>query len=91
MKESVAGIFGLGSYLPQRVMSNDEWTQYVDTSDEWITARTGIKNRRIAAAEESTADMAVAAAQAALDDAAISAEAIDEIANHSAGLAPRKT
>lgn len=79
MKESVASLIGLGAYLPQRVMSNDEWTQYVDTSDEWITARTGIKNRRIASAEESTADMAVAAAQSALDDAALSAEEIDEI------------
>lgn len=79
MIENVASIFGLGSYLPHRVMSNDEWRQYVDTSDEWITARTGIRNRRIAAAEESTADMAVAAAQAALDDAAIGPEAIDEI------------
>jgi 3-oxoacyl-[acyl-carrier-protein] synthase-3 len=79
MKESVACLLGLGAYLPQRVMSNDEWTQYVDTSDEWITARTGIKNRRIAAPDESTADMAVAAARSALDDAALNAEEIDEI------------
>jgi 3-oxoacyl-[acyl-carrier-protein] synthase-3 len=79
MKDNVANLIGLGAYLPQRVMSNDEWSQYVDTSDEWITARTGIKNRRIAAADESTADLAVAAARSALDDAAIGAEAIDEI------------
>ncbi len=79
MKENVASLIGLGAYLPQRVMSNHEWTHYVDTSDEWITTRTGIKNRRIAAADESTADMAVAAARSALDDAAIGAEAIDEI------------
>ena len=79
MKENVASLIGLGAYLPQRVMSNDEWAQYVDTSDEWITARTGIKNRRIASSEESTADMAVAAAQSALDDAALRADEIDEI------------
>ena len=79
MTESVVSLIGLGAYLPQRVMSNAEWTHYVDTSDEWITARTGIKNRRIASAEESTADMAVAAAQSALDDAALRAEEIDEI------------
>lgn len=79
MKDNVANLIGLGAYLPARVMSNDEWAQYVDTSDEWITARTGIKNRRIAAAEESTADMAVAAARSALDDAGLRAEEIDEI------------
>jgi len=60
-------------------MSNDEWTQYVDTSDEWITKRTGIKHRRIAAPEESTVDMAVAAALSALTDAGLGAEDIDEI------------
>ena len=79
MKDNAANLVGLGVYLPQRVMSNSEWAQYVDTSDEWITARTGIKRRRIAGPEESTADMAVAAALSALADAEIGAEEIDEI------------
>ena len=42
------GLLGLGIYLPERVMTNDEWTEYVDTSDEWIVSRTGIRTRRIA-------------------------------------------
>ena len=79
MKDSPVCLLGLGAYLPERIMSNDEWAKYVDTSDEWITARTGIKNRRIAAAGESTADMAVAAARSALDDASLDAKEIDEI------------
>lgn len=60
-------------------MTNDEWAEYVDTSDDWITTRTGIKTRRIAAKDESTADMAVAAARCALDDAELTAQEIDEI------------
>ena len=73
------GLLGLGVYLPPRVMTNDEWAQYVDTSDEWITERTGIKRRRLAANEESTADLAVKAAAAALDDAGLTARDLDEI------------
>jgi 3-oxoacyl-[acyl-carrier-protein] synthase-3 len=79
MSESSICLLGLGGYLPERVMTNDDWAQYVETSDEWITSRTGIKRRRIAAPEESTADMAVAAALAALDDATLDAKEIDEI------------
>jgi len=60
-------------------MTNDEWTAYVDTSDEWIRSRTGIERRRIAAPDESTADLAVAAARSALDDARLTATDIDEI------------
>ncbi len=73
------GLLGLGVYLPPRVMTNDEWAQYVDTSDEWITARTGIKRRRLAAREESTADLAIKAAGAALEDAGLTAGDLDEI------------
>lgn len=73
------GLLGLGIYLPERVMTNDEWAQHVDTSDEWIVARTGIHTRRIAADEESTADLALAAAQAALADGAFEPADIDEI------------
>jgi 3-oxoacyl-[acyl-carrier-protein] synthase-3 len=60
-------------------MSNDDWAQYVDTSDEWITTRTGIKNRRIAADDQTTVDLAAAAARAAIEDAGLTIDAIDEI------------
>ncbi len=60
-------------------MTNDDWAQYVDTSDEWITTRTGIKTRRIADPGESTADMAEHAARAAMADAGIQAADIDEL------------
>jgi 3-oxoacyl-[acyl-carrier-protein] synthase-3 len=73
------GVVGLGAYLPPRVMTNEEWAAYVDTSDEWITERTGIKRRRLAALEESTADLAVKAARAALEDAGLSGGDVDEI------------
>ena len=73
------GILGMGAYLPERIMTNDDWAQYVDTSDEWITTRTGIKTRRIAGEDESTADLATAAAQDALKDAGITADDLDEI------------
>ncbi len=73
------GLLGLGVYLPPHIMGNDEWAKYVDTSDEWITQRTGIKRRRLAGKEESTADLAVKAACAALEDARITARDLDEI------------
>jgi 3-oxoacyl-[acyl-carrier-protein] synthase-3 len=73
------GLLGLGVYLPPKIMTNDEWAQYVDTSDEWITSRTGIKRRRLAAKEESTADLAIKASSAALADAGLTAGDLDEI------------
>ena len=73
------GLLGLGIYLPERVMTNEEWAEHVDTSDEWIVARTGIHTRRIAADDESTADLALAAARAALADGAFEPADIDEI------------
>jgi 3-oxoacyl-[acyl-carrier-protein] synthase-3 len=60
-------------------MTNDEWAQYVETSDQWITERTGIKRRRLAASDESTADLALQAACAALGDAGLTAADLDEI------------
>lgn len=60
-------------------MTNDDWAEYVDTSDEWIRTRTGIEERRIAAADESTADLAEAAARVALADAGIEGSDLDEI------------
>ena len=79
MSEQPIGILGLGAYVPERVMTNDEWTEWVDTSDEWITERTGIKTRRVAADHESTADFGIAAARVALADAGLEPADIDEI------------
>ena len=67
-------IIGTGSYTPEKVLTNAELSQMVDTSDEWITTRTGIKERRIAAKDEYTSDMATKAALAAIEQAGISAE-----------------
>lgn len=79
MTEHVVGLLGLGAYAPERVMTNDEWAQYVDTTDEWITTRTGIKRRHVAAPEQSTADLAEAAGRAALTDAGLAAGDVDEL------------
>jgi len=70
---------GIGSYLPQRVVTNEELAQRVDTSDEWIRERTGIRQRHIAGPDETCAFMATAAARAALADAGIAAADIDGI------------
>ena len=72
-------VLGCGSYLPQRVLSNAELARKVDTSDEWITQRTGIRERHIAAPGEVTSDMGIKAAQAALAAAGLDAQAIDLI------------
>lgn len=74
-----ARIIGTGSYLPERIMTNFDLEQMVDTSHDWIIARTGIKERRIAAEGECTSDMATIAAQRALDMAGVKAEDIDLI------------
>jgi 3-oxoacyl-[acyl-carrier-protein] synthase-3 len=79
MPDNPAGVLGLGAYVPDRVMTNAEWAEHVDTSDEWITARTGIKTRRIAADDQTTVDLAAAAAECALDDADVTIEEIGEI------------
>src|SRR6185436_2742611 len=72
-------ITSVGSYVPERVLTNAELEKMVDTSDEWITTRTGIKERRLAAKNEFTSDMATRAAQRAMDKAGITAEQIDLI------------
>lgn len=74
-----ACIEGVGAYLPERVLSNAELAGMVDTSDEWIRARTGITERRIAADGETTSALAVKAAEAALLDAGLTANAVDLI------------
>src|SRR3990172_8474163 len=70
---------GCGSYLPDRVLCNAELARAVNTSDEWIVQRTGIRERRIAAPGEVTSALAIAAARAALDHAKIDAQSIDLI------------
>jgi 3-oxoacyl-[acyl-carrier-protein] synthase III len=70
---------GCGGYLPKRVLTNEDLAKVVDTSDEWITTRTGIRERRIAAKGELTSTMGTAAARAALNDAGMKPEDIDLI------------
>jgi 3-oxoacyl-[acyl-carrier-protein] synthase-3 len=70
-------ILGTGSYAPERVLTNDEFSRSVDTSDEWIRTRSGIRERRIAAPGEAASDMAVHAARRALADARVSAADVD--------------
>lgn len=70
-------ILGTGSYAPERVVTNDDLAHMVETSDEWIRTRTGIRERRVAAPAETTSDMAVQAARRALADANVSAADID--------------
>jgi len=72
-------VTGCGSYTPARVMKNSEFETFLDTSDEWIVQRTGIKQRHIAAEGETTADLAEHAARKALQDADISIDDIDLI------------
>ena len=72
-------VLGCGSYLPQKVLTNAELAARIDTSDEWIVQRTGIKQRHIAADGEFTSHLAINAARAALEHAGIDAQAIDLI------------
>jgi 3-oxoacyl-[acyl-carrier-protein] synthase-3 len=72
-------ISGTGSYLPDKILSNEDLEKIVDTSDEWITTRTGIKERRIAADTQSTSDLATEAAIAAMSDAKLTSNEIDLI------------
>jgi 3-oxoacyl-[acyl-carrier-protein] synthase-3 len=70
-------VIGNGSYLPARVVTNDDLARMVDTSDDWITQRTGIRERHIAAEGEVTSDLALGAARAALANAGVDAQSID--------------
>lgn len=72
-------ILGCGGYLPDRVMTNDELSKLVDTSDDWIQERSGIRERRIAAPHQHTSDLAIAAARGALEQADMAVEALDLI------------
>ncbi|MCK5676821.1 MAG: 3-oxoacyl-ACP synthase, partial [Verrucomicrobia bacterium] len=72
-------IIGTGSYVPEKVLTNKDLERIVDTSDEWIHSRTGMRERHIAAADQATSDLATEAAKKALADAGIGAEEIDLI------------
>lgn len=74
-----ASIVATGSYVPQRVLTNADLEKMVDTTDEWIVTRTGIRERRIAAPDEATSDMGAEAARRALADAGVKPEEIDLI------------
>ncbi len=72
-------IIGTGSYLPERVLTNAELAKMVDTSDEWIVTRTGIKERHIAAKDQATSDLAIEAARRALAQAGVTPQDLDMI------------
>ena len=78
-KGRTCSIVGVGSYLPERVLTNADLEKMVSTSDEWIFTRTGIRERRIAAADEFTSDLASKAALRAIKQAGITPEQIDLI------------
>lgn len=73
------GITGVGMALPERVLTNDEIATFVDTSDQWIQQRTGIRERRVAAPHEASSDFAIPAARQAMAEAGVSADQIDLI------------
>src|SRR5271155_1224875 len=72
-------ITGVGSYVPEKILTNADLEKMVETSDEWITTRTGIKERRIAAQDEYTSDMAAKAALRAMRMAGVTADQINLI------------
>jgi 3-oxoacyl-[acyl-carrier-protein] synthase III len=73
------GIIGVGEYLPERILSNVDLEKMVDTSDEWITTRTGIKERHLAAKSQAASDLAYQAARKALENASLKPEDLDLI------------
>lgn len=79
MKTRPVGILGTGSYVPERILSNHDLEKMVDTSDEWIFTRTGMRERRIAAPEQATSDLCIASGRRALEDAGVLPESIDLI------------
>ncbi|MFH1683533.1 MAG: 3-oxoacyl-ACP synthase, partial [Candidatus Margulisiibacteriota bacterium] len=74
-----AKIIGVGSAVPDRIVTNDDLAKFVDTNDEWIRTRTGIQQRRISDENTATSDLALAAAQKALSSANLSATELDLI------------
>lgn len=78
-KKQLARITGMASYLPEKILTNADLEKMVETSDEWITSRTGISERRIAASDEFTSDLGTKAATKLLNDMGIKADTIDAI------------
>lgn len=74
-----AQVCGVGHYLPERVVENEWFTTFLDTSDEWIRSRSGIERRHFAAPGQTTSDLAIRAALAALDDAGLAPDDVDAI------------
>ena len=74
-----AVVKGVGHYLPERVVPNSEFEKFVDTTDAWIKSRSGIERRHFAADGQTTSDLAIAAAKAALSNADMDATALDAI------------
>ncbi len=79
MSSLSASIIGTGSYVPEKVLSNADLARLVETNDEWIVTRTGIRERRIAAPDQSTSDLAAEAAKAAMLNAGVGPEELDMI------------
>ncbi|MBV8246615.1 MAG: ketoacyl-ACP synthase III [Candidatus Eremiobacteraeota bacterium] len=77
MNGSGVKITGVGHYAPEKVITNADLEKILDTSDEWITTRTGMKRRHVAGIDEATSDLALVAARAALDDAGVDPHDID--------------
>ena len=72
-----ATIYGVGSYVPEQVLTNADWERMVETTDDWIVSHTGIRERRLAADSQACSDLAIPAAQRALADAGIAPEQLD--------------
>ena len=78
-KKIYAALNSIGAYVPSKIITNDDLSKIVDTSDEWIQKRTGIKERRFAEATEATSDLATKAARIALQRAKLNPEQIDMV------------
>jgi len=79
MKGTPVGILGTGMYVPERILTNQDLENMVETTDEWIVTRTGIRERRLASPEQATSDLALFAAEEALRNAGLTAEDVDLI------------
>jgi len=79
MNKNQAGILGIGSYIPEKIVTNKDLEKIMNTSDEWIVERTGIRERRVAADDQATSDLATEAARRALEDAGVGPEELDLI------------
>jgi len=79
MKRPMAELWGTGSYTPKRVLTNDEFSKILDTSDQWIRERTGIRERRVAGPDESNACMAKAAAERVLEETGLTPPDLDAV------------